>query len=103
MLCLMNRLPPDVLAAFNDGLCVAKLSEGPFNAVWADYALEVTENKALKGTGGIIGLILKGTALETETAKYSMIFQNELHRTMKPPQDVHHTDNPSHKIQWDNA
>ena len=74
-----------------------------------DYALEVTENKALKGTGGIIGLTLKGTPLaryflgQSETAKYSMIFQNELHRSMKPPQDVHHTDNPSHKIQWDNA
>ena len=22
---------------------------------------------------------------------------------MKPPQDVHHTDNPSHKKRWDNA
>jgi hypothetical protein len=28
-----------------------------------DYALEATENKAFKGTGGIIGLTLKDGAL----------------------------------------
>ncbi len=83
MLLLMKRLPPDVLAEFEDGNFVAKLSSGKFNSVWLDYAIETTENKALKGSGGIIGLTLKGSALvrwflaRPITANYSMIIQNE--------------------------
>ena len=42
---------------------VSKLSEGKFNSVWIDYVLEATENKALKETGEMIGLTLKGQAL----------------------------------------
>ena len=59
----MNRLPDDVKQGFMDGLFMAKLSEGTCNNVWLDYALEATENKALKGSGGIIGLTLKENAL----------------------------------------
>lgn len=78
MLLLMNRLPPEVKIQFEDKQFVAKLSRGKFNAVWLDYALEATENKNLKGTGGIIGLTLKGTALvrwfmsRPVTAQYSV-------------------------------
>ena len=59
----MHRLPPEVLEAYKDGQFVAKLSHGKFNDVWMDYTIEATENKALKGAGGIIGLTLKGQAL----------------------------------------
>ena len=81
-LLLMNRLPPEVVSAFEEGSFVAKLSHGRFNAVWMDYTLETTENKALKGTGGIIGLTLKGPALarwffaRPVTAQYSTRFQD---------------------------
>ena len=39
------------------------LSEGHFNGVWLDYALETTQNKDLKGAGGIIGLTMRSQAL----------------------------------------
>ena len=54
----MKRLSPSLTQSFKDGLFVAKLSQGNFNAVWMDDTLEVTENKVLKGAGGIIGLTL---------------------------------------------
>lgn len=53
-------------------------------SVWADYALEVTQNKALKGKGGIIGLTLRGNALaryflsRPVTAQYSMTFHSSI-------------------------
>lgn len=60
---LMKRLPAEVLSSFQDGHFIAKLSSGKFNSVWLDYTIEATENKALKGSGGIIGLTLRGPAL----------------------------------------
>jgi len=81
----MQRIPREMVEAFENGLFVAKLGEGRFNSVWADYALEVTQNKALKGKGGIIGLTLRGNALARYflarpiTAQYSMTFHNDLH------------------------
>ena len=63
MILQMKHLPDDVMDGFQEGLFVSKLSEGKFNSVWIDYVLEATENKALKGTGGIIGLALKDQAL----------------------------------------
>lgn len=59
----MNRLPIEVLSQFQDSHFVARLSNSKFNGVWIDYTLETTENKALKGAGGIIGLNLRGNAL----------------------------------------
>ncbi len=59
----MEILPKSIVDAFNEGLFEAKLADGNFNSVWADYALEVTENKALKGKGGIIGLTLRGKCI----------------------------------------
>ena len=73
----MRRLPVTVTDSFRDGQFVSRLSEGKFNAVWMDYTIEATENKTLKGSGGIIGLILKGPALlrwflsRPVTAQYS--------------------------------
>ena len=63
VLLAMNRLPDNVKQAFMEGQFNAKLTDGLFNDVWMDYALETTENKTLKGTGGIIGLTLRGQAL----------------------------------------
>ena len=81
---MMEHLPDDVENGFQtDGLHTAKLWEGSCNAVWMDYTLEATKNKALKGTGGIIGLTLKGNALtrfflaRPVTAKYSETFKKE--------------------------
>ena len=73
----MQYIPEKAAGGFKEGLFAAKLSEGKFNSVWIDYVLE---NKALKGTGGIIGLTLKGNALarwflaRPVTEKYSMTF-----------------------------
>ena len=59
----MKQLPEEIKASFTAGNFVAKLNEGSFNDVWIDYTLETTENKSLKGKGGIKGLTLKGNAL----------------------------------------
>lgn len=80
LLLQQRRLPATVARAFQDGDFVAKISSGRFNKVWLDYTLESTENKSLKGSGGIIGLTLKGTALarwflaRPITAKYALTF-----------------------------
>lgn len=62
-LLMMSRMPTEVTTAVEEGNFVAKLSRGRFNAIWMDYTLEATENKALKGADGIIGLTLRGPAL----------------------------------------
>ena len=80
----MQYIPEEVINGFKEGLFSAKLSEGKFNSVWTDYVLEATQNKALKGSGGIFGLTLKGNALarwfleRPVTAKYSMTFHNQV-------------------------
>ena len=80
LLLLQRRLPASTANAFKEGNFVAKLSTGNFNKVWLDYTLESTENKSLKGSGGIIGLTLKGPALarwflsRPITAKYALEF-----------------------------
>ena len=38
----------------NDGHVLAKLTDGKINSTGIDYFLKVTENKALKSSGGII-------------------------------------------------
>ena len=79
-----KQLPPDIVQGFKDGLFVAKLSQGQVNKVWIDYVLEATENKALKGSGGIIGLTLRDNALarwflaRPVTAKFSMQFRENV-------------------------
>ena len=91
LMLMMERLPPDVQAAFEQGLFVAKLTDAHFNAVWLDYTLEATENKALKGKGGIIGLTLKGPALtrwflaRPVTAEYSTNFKETLDQNQTSP------------------
>ena len=60
----MNRLPQDIQEAFEEGMFTSRLANSVFNSVWMDYTLEATENKALKGNGGIISLALKDRALE---------------------------------------
>ncbi len=86
---LMNRLPADVLTQFQDGNFVAKLTSGRFNSVWLDYTIEATENKALKGTGGIIGLTLRGSALarwflaRPIASQYAMKFRENVASTAK--------------------
>ena len=76
----MSRLPGEIQKSFNDGQFVAKLTRGKFNSVWIDYVLEVTENKALKSSVGIIRLTHQDNALgrwflaQPVTAKYSMTF-----------------------------
>ena len=81
---MMKRLLDDVKEAFQDGLFVARLTDGKFNTVWLDYSIEATANKALKGSGGIIGLTLKGATLahwflaRPVTATYSSAFKDLL-------------------------
>ena len=93
-----KQLLSDIAKGFSEGLFVAKLSKGQFNKVWIDYVLETTENKSLKGSGGIIGLTLRDNALarwflaRPVTAKFSMQFAESVCRI--PSQDrnaVHHS------------
>ena len=80
----MTRLLEEVERAFADGNFTAKLKTGKFNNVWIDYTLETTENKALKGSGGVIGLTLRGQALSRWflarpiTSRYAMIYHDEV-------------------------
>ena len=108
MLLLMKQLPQEVESAFEEGLFVAKLTEGHFNAVWLDYALETTENKALKGTGGIIGLTMRGDALarwfmaRPVSAKYSMEFHNSCQESPEKGKEktIHHTASNANRKRW---
>ena len=80
----MTRLQEEVERAFTDGNFTAILKTGKFNNVWIDYTLETTENKALKGSGGVIGLNLRGQALSRWflarpiTSPYAMLYHNEV-------------------------
>ena len=95
LLLQMKRLPQDVLTEFADGKFVSKATSGRFNGVWMDYAIETTENKALKGQGGIIGLTLKGPALvrwflaRPITAKYAEIIENDHDNVEQNPPKLH--------------
>ena len=77
----MSRLPCEVLEQFMSGKCSVKLTKGMFKGVFLDYALETTENKDLKGVGGIIGLTMRGSALiicflgRPVTATYANVFK----------------------------
>ncbi len=88
MLLSMKQLPTEVQRSFNDGPFVVRLSDGNFNGVWLDSALEVTENKALKDTGGIIGMTMRPDSLarwflaRPIAARYSMIFHDACHGEM---------------------
>ena len=108
---LMQRLPPEVIQSFKEGLFVAKLSSGNFNGVWIDYTLETTENKALKGQGGIIGLTMRGSALSRWflsrpiTAKYSLVFSEELlcalAKDKSKKKKKHHSSSKAAVKRWD--
>ena len=59
----MRHLPQEIATEFARTGGMVKLSEGHFNGVWLDCALETTQNKDLKGAGGIIGLTMRSQAL----------------------------------------
>ena len=102
MLLTEKRLPEKVITSFTKGNFVAKLTNGAFNAVWLDYVLEVTENKSLKSTGGIIGLTHNENALSRwflsrpVTAKYSLSLSGN-GPDQQQSEKRHHTDNKSLK------
>ena len=105
----MKRLSKEVATVFNEGMFVAKFSEGCFNGVWADYALEVTEHKALRGLGGIVLRTLRGNALaryilaKPVTAKYSITFKKEVCEQKKSTSDKHHSDNKASTRKWNSS
>ncbi|XP_053391138.1 uncharacterized protein LOC128553968 [Mercenaria mercenaria] len=98
----MNRLPDTLLDSFQKGKFVAKLTDGMFNCVWIDYVLEVTQNKSLKSSGGIVGITHNDSALmrwflsRPLTAKYAMEFQSGQKPSHHDP-GKHHTDTPYHR------
>jgi hypothetical protein len=77
---LMNRLPDVVVTAFEQGEFTAKALPGKVQCCMDGLHPGATENKALKGTGGITGLTLRGPALarwflgRPVTAQYSARF-----------------------------
>ena len=108
LLMAMKRLPKEISDAFMQQGFVAKLSQGRFNGVWIDNALEATENKDLKGSGGIIGLTLKGPALarwflaRPVTARYSATFRQSIHASRKEDtSESHHCTRNSEVNQWE--
>lgn len=76
--------------------------------VWPDYVLETTENKDLKGVGGIIGLTMRGSALarwfitRPVTGKYSQNFRTNVcendHNTSSSTS--HHSERKACVNQW---
>ena len=85
MILSMQRLPTPIEEHFvENGHFVSQLSKGSFNMVWPDYVLETTQNKSLKGQGGIIGLTMRGSTLarwflaRPITAQYSSHFQDHM-------------------------
>ena len=108
LLMAMKRLPKEISDAFMQQGFIAKLSQGRFNGVWIDYALEATENKDLKGSGGIIGLTLKGPALarwflaRPVTARYSATFRQSIHASRKEDtSESHHCTRNSEVNRWE--
>ena len=98
MVLQMNRLPDDIVTSFNKGQFVSKLTAGCVNALWYDYVLEVTENKDLKSSGGIIGITHNDQALtrwfqsRPITAKYAIMYAS----SQSVSWTKHHTDTPFH-------
>ncbi len=92
----MLRLPTELKASFSKKGPVVKLSDGKFNHVWLDYALETTENKDLKGSGGIIGFTMRGNALHRWflARPISAVYSNEFLKTLKENED--RSDDPMH-------
>jgi hypothetical protein len=99
------RFPAELAENFKGGKFVAKLTNGCFNSVWFDYILEVTENKALKSSGGIIGLTHNDCALtrwflaRPLTAKYAIAYSSDNNSSS----NKHHTDTPFHIQSYNNA
>lgn len=89
-----NRLPEKAVTSLSKGNFVAKLTDGVFNSVWMDYVLEVTENKSLKSTGGIIGLTHNENALirwflsRPLTARYTMAFKGDGCSLLQPEKQI---------------
>ena len=110
LLLKMKRLPPHIIHDFVEKQFVAKLSQGKFNGTWMDYALEATENKSLKGVGGIIGLTLRGPSLarwflsRPVTASYSTSFSSNIchPRKEKPKGSEHHSTSKAEIKRWNN-
>ncbi|XP_052278058.1 uncharacterized protein LOC127876693 [Dreissena polymorpha] len=105
----MNMLPQDVKEGFLEGFYTAKLSSGTFNNVWLEYALEATQNKDLKGSGGKVGLTLRENALarwflaRPISSRYSAVFHDSIHATSKPDDKKHNNDSNSKRNQYDKA
>ena len=76
--------------------------------MWSDYILETTENKALKGTGGIIGLTLRESALarwflaRPVTARYSTNFHENMcgEQNEKLSSVSHHSNSKANIKRW---
>ena len=101
-----EQIPEDVEQAFMEGQFNAKLTDGLFNDVWMDYALETTENKTLKGTGGIIGLTLRGQALSRwflarpVTTLYSTNYHTGVCQKKRKAQQTDHLHRKSTQHRW---
>ena len=104
----LNRIPAEVEEGLADGMYTANLSGGKFSNVWMDYTLEVTQNKKLKGNGGVIGMTLKESALarwflsRPIVSKYSAVFHQSIASTKYEQHNhKHHSDTASKRQQYD--
>ena len=94
----------------NDGHVLAKLRHGKIYSIGIDYVLKVTENKALKSSGGIIVwhirvIHYKGNFFAwIVTAKYIMTFIRAIHMKHANIIDCsrlkHHSDTAASKAKY---
>lgn len=59
----MMEIPDEIKTIFENGEFSIRQTEGSFNGVWTDMAVEKTVIKDSKGSGGIVGLTRKKSAL----------------------------------------
>ncbi|MEM7297990.1 MAG: hypothetical protein AAF391_06960, partial [Bacteroidota bacterium] len=62
---MMEKLPRDVLAKFENGEHVIRLKEGLWNGIWSDMGIECTYMKIGKGPTGMIGKTTNSRSVQT--------------------------------------
>lgn len=76
----MMKLPLEVADDMKRGMMAVKRSEGTFNAVGPDLALEQSQNRSSAVTGGLIGITKNEDAMQRWLLLYP--FKNSIHESL---------------------